>query len=98
MAERFERFRAIGTCDGHIIGDNKLTVAAIAKECFGDATISFLAEAGPEDKLAYLRREQAAGRMEAMTGDGTNDAPALAQVVRRGRLRIPARKPPRKSG
>ncbi|HEX4084734.1 MAG TPA: potassium-transporting ATPase subunit KdpB [Chthoniobacteraceae bacterium] len=77
LAERFERFRAIGIRTVMITGDNKLTAAAIAKEAGVD---DFLSEAKPEDKLAYLRREQAAGRMVAMTGDGTNDAPALAQA------------------
>jgi potassium-transporting ATPase ATP-binding subunit len=77
LAERFERFRAIGIRTVMITGDNKLTAAAIAKEAGVD---DFLAEAKPEDKLAYLRKEQAAGRMVAMTGDGTNDAPALAQA------------------
>ena len=60
-----------------ITGDNPLTAAAIAKEAGVD---DFIAEAKPEDKLAFLRKEQAAGRMVAMTGDGTNDAPALAQA------------------
>ena len=77
LSERFERFRAIGIRTVMITGDNKLTAAAIAKEAGVD---DFLSEAKPEDKLAYLRREQAAGRMVAMTGDGTNDAPALAQA------------------
>jgi K+-transporting ATPase ATPase B chain len=77
LAERFERFRAIGIRTVMITGDNKLTAAAIAREAGVD---DFLAEAKPEDKLAYLRKEQAAGRMVAMTGDGTNDAPALAQA------------------
>ena len=77
LAERFERFRAIGIRTVMITGDNRLTAAAIAKEAGVD---DFLAEAKPEDKLAYLRKEQAAGRMVAMTGDGTNDAPALAQA------------------
>ena len=77
LAERFERFRAIGIRTVMITGDNKLTAAAIAKEAGVD---DFLSEAKPEDKLAYLRKEQAAGRMVAMTGDGTNDAPALAQA------------------
>lgn len=77
LAERFERFRAIGIRTVMITGDNKLTAAAIAKEAGVD---DFLSEAKPEDKLAYLRNEQAAGRMVAMTGDGTNDAPALAQA------------------
>jgi K+-transporting ATPase ATPase B chain len=60
-----------------ITGDNPLTAAAIAKEAGVD---DFLAEAKPEDKLALIRKEQAGGRMVAMTGDGTNDAPALAQA------------------
>jgi K+-transporting ATPase ATPase B chain len=77
LSERFERFRAIGIRTVMITGDNKLTAAAIAKEAGVD---DFLAEAKPEDKLALIRREQAGGRMVAMTGDGTNDAPALAQA------------------
>jgi K+-transporting ATPase ATPase B chain len=77
LAERFERFRAIGIRTVMITGDNKLTAAAIAKEAGVD---DFLAEAKPEDKLALIRKEQAGGRMVAMTGDGTNDAPALAQA------------------
>jgi K+-transporting ATPase ATPase B chain len=77
LADRFERFRAMGIKTVMITGDNPLTAAAIAKEAgVGD----FLAEATPEDKLAYIRKEQAAGRLVAMTGDGTNDAPALAQA------------------
>jgi potassium-transporting ATPase ATP-binding subunit len=77
LADRFERFRAIGIRTVMITGDNPLTAAAIAKESGVD---DFLAEARPEDKLALIRREQAGGRMVAMTGDGTNDAPALAQA------------------
>ena len=77
LAERFERFRAIGIRTVMITGDNKLTAAAIAKEAGVD---DFLAEAKPEDKLALIRKEQEGGRMVAMTGDGTNDAPALAQA------------------
>ena len=77
LAERFERFRAIGIRTVMITGDNKLTAAAIAKEAGVD---DYIAEAKPEDKLAYLRKEQSEGRMVAMTGDGTNDAPALAQA------------------
>jgi len=77
LAERFERFRAIGIRTVMITGDNKLTAAAIAKEAGVD---DFLAEAKPEDKLALIRKEQSGGRMVAMTGDGTNDAPALAQA------------------
>ncbi len=77
LAARFERFRAMGIRTVMITGDNPLTAAAIAKEAGVD---DFLAEAKPEDKLALIRREQAGGRMVAMTGDGTNDAPALAQA------------------
>ena len=60
-----------------ITGDNRLTAAAIAAEAGVD---DFIAEAKPEDKLALIRKEQAAGHLVAMTGDGTNDAPALAQA------------------
>jgi K+-transporting ATPase ATPase B chain len=77
LAERFQRFRAMGIRTVMITGDNKLTAAAIAQEAGVD---DFLAEAKPEDKLALIRKEQAGGRMVAMIGDGTNDAPALAQA------------------
>ncbi len=77
LSERFERFRAMGIRTVMITGDNKLTAASIAKEAGVD---DFLAEATPEDKLALIRKEQTGGRMVAMTGDGTNDAPALAQA------------------
>jgi len=77
LAERFERFRAMGIRTVMITGDNPLTAAAIAKEAGVD---SFLAQAKPEDKLALIRKEQEAGHLVAMTGDGTNDAPALAQA------------------
>ncbi|MEP6671257.1 MAG: potassium-transporting ATPase subunit KdpB [Chthoniobacter sp.] len=77
LSERFERFRAIGIRTVMITGDNKLTAAAIAKEAGVD---DFLAEAKPEQKLALIRKEQEAGHLVAMTGDGTNDAPALAQA------------------
>lgn len=77
LKDRFERFRAMGIKTVMITGDNKLTAAAIAKEAGVD---DFLAEARPEDKLALIRKEQAAGHLVAMTGDGTNDAPALAQA------------------
>ncbi|MEI8341314.1 MAG: potassium-transporting ATPase subunit KdpB, partial [Verrucomicrobiota bacterium] len=77
LAERFERFRAIGIRTVMITGDNRLTAAAIAKEAGVD---DYLAEATPEDKLALIRKEQEAGHLVAMTGDGTNDAPALAQA------------------
>ena len=77
LKDRFERFRAMGIKTVMITGDNRLTAAAIAKEAGVD---DFLAEARPEDKLALIRKEQAAGHLLAMTGDGTNDAPALAQT------------------
>ncbi len=77
LPDRFKRFRAMGIRTIMITGDNPLTAAAIAKEAGVD---DFLAEAKPEDKLALIRREQAAGHLVAMTGDGTNDAPALAQA------------------
>jgi K+-transporting ATPase ATPase B chain len=77
LADRFERFRAMGIRTVMITGDNPLTAAAIAKEAGVD---DFLAEAKPEDKLALIRKEQEAGHLVAMTGDGTNDAPALAQA------------------
>jgi K+-transporting ATPase ATPase B chain len=77
LPDRFERFRAMGIRTIMITGDNALTAAAIAKEAGVD---DFLAEAKPEDNLGLIRREQAAGHLVAMTGDGTNDAPALAQA------------------
>ncbi|HSA95222.1 MAG TPA: HAD-IC family P-type ATPase, partial [Acidobacteriota bacterium] len=77
LSDRFERFRAMGIKTVMITGDNPLTAAAIAREAGVD---DFVAEATPEDKLALIRREQAAGHLVAMTGDGTNDAPALAQA------------------
>jgi K+-transporting ATPase ATPase B chain len=77
LPDRFQRFRAMGIKTVMITGDNPLTAAAIAKEAGVD---DFLAQAKPEDKLALLKREQAAGHLVAMTGDGTNDAPALAQA------------------
>ena len=76
MRERFDRMRAMGIRTVMITGDNPLTAASIAKESGVD---DFLAEAKPEDKLQLIKREQAGGRLVAMTGDGTNDAPALAQ-------------------
>jgi K+-transporting ATPase ATPase B chain len=75
MRERFQRLRAMGIRTVMITGDNPLTAKAIAEEAGVD---DFLAEAKPEDKMALIRREQAAGQLVAMTGDGTNDAPALA--------------------
>ncbi|UNK70596.1 potassium-transporting ATPase subunit KdpB [Microbacterium sp. H1-D42] len=77
LRERFDELRAMGIRTVMITGDNPLTAAAIAQEAGVD---DFLAEATPEDKLALIRREQQGGRMVAMTGDGTNDAPALAQA------------------
>jgi potassium-transporting ATPase ATP-binding subunit len=77
MAERFAHLRDMGIRTVMITGDNPLTAKAIAEEVGVD---DFLAEATPEDKLALIRREQRGGHMVAMTGDGTNDAPALAQA------------------
>jgi potassium-transporting ATPase ATP-binding subunit len=76
MTERFDRLRAMGIRTVMITGDNPLTAATIAKEAGVD---DFLAEATPETKMELIRREQTSGRLVAMTGDGTNDAPALAQ-------------------
>jgi potassium-transporting ATPase ATP-binding subunit len=75
MHERFAQLRAMGIRTVMITGDNPLTARAIAEEAGVD---DFLAEAKPEDKMALIRREQAGGQLVAMTGDGTNDAPALA--------------------
>ena len=77
IKERFAQLRKMGIKTIMITGDNKLTAAAIAAEAGVD---DFLAEAKPEDKLALIRKEQGGGRMVAMIGDGTNDAPALAQA------------------
>ncbi|MCK6079975.1 potassium-transporting ATPase subunit KdpB [Microbacterium sp. EYE_5] len=77
LSERFAELRSMGIRTVMITGDNPLTAAAIAKEAGVD---DVLAEATPEDKLAYIRREQEGGNLVAMTGDGTNDAPALAQA------------------
>jgi potassium-transporting ATPase ATP-binding subunit len=77
IRDRFERLSAMGIKTVMITGDNKLTAQAIAKESGVD---EYLAEARPEDKLALIRKEQSAGHLVAMTGDGTNDAPALAQA------------------
>jgi potassium-transporting ATPase ATP-binding subunit len=74
---RFAELRAMGIKTVMVTGDNPLTAAAIASEAGVD---DFLAQATPEDKLAYIRREQQGGRLIAMCGDGTNDAPALAQA------------------
>jgi len=77
MKERFQQLRAMGIRTIMITGDNPLTAAAIAREAGVD---DFLAEAKPKDKMDLIRREQAEGKLVAMTGDGTNDAPALAQA------------------
>ena len=77
MRERFNQLRAMGIKTVMITGDNPLTAAAIAREAGVD---DFLAEATPKDKMDLIRREQADGKLVAMTGDGTNDAPALAQA------------------
>lgn len=77
LRQRFDELRSMGIRTVMITGDNPLTAAAIAKEAGVD---DYLAEATPEDKLALIRREQEGGNLVAMTGDGTNDAPALAQA------------------
>lgn len=77
MKERIAQLRRMGIRSVMITGDNPLTAAAIAAEAGVD---DFLAQATPKDKLEYIKKEQAAGRLVAMTGDGTNDAPALAQA------------------
>ena len=77
MAERFDELRRMGIRTVMITGDNPLTAKAIADEAGVD---DYLAEAKPEDKMALIKREQQGGKLVAMTGDGTNDAPALAQA------------------
>jgi len=77
MKERFEELRRMGIKTIMCTGDNPLTAATIAREAGVD---DFIAESKPEDKIAVIRREQAEGKLVAMTGDGTNDAPALAQA------------------
>ena len=77
FAERFERLRKMGVKTVMVTGDNPLTAKYIAEKAGVD---DFIAEAKPEDKLEYIRKEQAAGKLVAMMGDGTNDAPALAQA------------------
>ena len=77
MSERFDELRRMGIRTVMITGDNRVTAAVIAQEAGVD---DFLAEATPEAKMALIKEEQAQGRMVAMTGDGTNDAPALAQA------------------
>jgi len=76
MRERFDHLRAMGIRTVMITGDNPLTAAAIAREAGVD---DFLAQAAPKDKMDLIKKEQAEGKLVAMTGDGTNDAPALAQ-------------------
>src|SRR5260370_33159885 len=77
MKERFDHLRAMGIRTVMIPGDNPLTAAAIARQAGVD---DFLPEARPEDKMALIKRVQAKGKLVAMTGDGTNDAPALPQA------------------
>lgn len=77
MRARFDELRSMGIRTVMVTGDNPITAAAIAEEAGVD---DFIAEATPEDKMAYIKREQAGGSLVAMTGDGTNDAPALAQA------------------
>lgn len=77
LRERFEQLRAMGIRTIMVTGDNKVTAAAIAREAGVD---DYLAEATPQDKFEFIKREQANGKLVAMTGDGTNDAPALAQA------------------
>jgi len=77
VRERFQRLHALGVRTVMVTGDNPLTAAAIAAEA---GLSDYVAEATPEDKLELIRREQAGGRLIAMMGDGTNDAPALAQA------------------
>src|SRR5205823_6339937 len=77
MRERFAELRKMGIKTIMITGDNPLTARAIAEESGMD---DFLAEATPEDKMALIKKEQEGGKLVAMTGDGTNDAPALAQA------------------
>lgn len=77
LKDRFEQLRAMGIKTIMCTGDNPLTAAAIAKEAGVD---SFIAESKPEDKIQVIKDEQAQGKVVAMTGDGTNDAPALAQA------------------
>jgi K+-transporting ATPase ATPase B chain len=77
IRDRFDQLRAMGIRTVMITGDNPLTAAAIAREAGVD---DFLAQATPKDKMDLIRREQGSGKLVAMTGDGTNDAPALAQA------------------
>jgi len=94
IRERFAELRRMGIRTVMITGDNPLTARAIAEEAGVD---DYLAEATPEDKLALIRREQEGGKLVAMTGDGTNDAPALAQAdvgVAGARVRPPSKRHP----
>ncbi|MBP6699550.1 MAG: HAD-IC family P-type ATPase, partial [Flavobacteriales bacterium] len=77
ISERFERLRKMGVKTVMVTGDNPLTAKFIAEKAGVD---DFIAEATPEDKMAYIKKEQQTGRLVAMMGDGTNDAPALAQA------------------
>src|SRR5262249_35323998 len=77
IRERFSRFRAMGIKTVMITGDNPLTAKAIAGEAGVD---DFISEATPETKMRFIKEQQSKGRLVAMTGDGTNDAPALAQA------------------
>ncbi|HEY9701509.1 MAG TPA: potassium-transporting ATPase subunit KdpB [Allocoleopsis sp.] len=77
IKERFDQLRRMGVKTVMLTGDNRITASVIAEEAGVD---DFIAEATPEDKIAVIQREQAAGKLVAMTGDGTNDAPALAQA------------------
>src|SRR4029078_10392099 len=77
LRERFDELRRMGIRTIMVTGDNKLTAATIAREAGVD---DFVAEAKPEQKIDLIRAEQAQGHLVAMTGDGTNDAPALAQA------------------
>ena len=77
IRERFERLRKMGVKTVMVTGDNPLTAKYIAEKAGVD---DFIAEAKPEDKMEYIRREQQSGKLVAMMGDGTNDAPALAQA------------------
>ncbi|MCC5623436.1 potassium-transporting ATPase subunit KdpB [Nostoc sp. CHAB 5715] len=77
IRDRFEQLRRIGVHTIMLTGDNRITTSVIAKEAGVD---DFIAEATPEDKISVIKKEQAAGKLVAMTGDGTNDAPALAQA------------------
>ena len=93
IRERFERLRKMGVKTVMVTGDNPLTAKYIAEQAGVD---DFIAEARPEDKLEYIRREQRAGKLVAMMGDGTNDAPALAQADVGNHALTAVRRPPRR--